>query len=513
MTNNRKLRTKLYAVLLVVALCVSTMGMAVYADDGLVDINIIHTNDLHGLTSNTANSVTWFGELAGYAEQSGVDLVLDAGDFFHGSAFATVDDGTSMAKLMRSAGFTAMSVGNHDFNYGVDRLLELANLSRVPVITGNVVYTETDERVFDKPYILTRKQGVRIAVFGVIDPEVYTSTAADKVADVEYTDMYEYAAEMVDLLRPKADVIVCVSHCVDYEGLAEVEGIDLLITGHLHEEIGEAVEGGAYVVQSGQYGTNVGLAAVTYNKRKGKVTDVETRLVPAKSIDVKPELAVMRRLDKIVYEQSSILGEVVGISPIEMNGDRSVQRLRPNDLANVVTDAYRYATGADVAFENGGGIRATLPEGEITRGDILNILPFGNYLWTKKISGKGIRDTLEIAIDIGIASNAAYGTDPANVPGNWGEFLHVSGMTVVYDPEAEEGSRIVSIMIGDEPIDDDAEYTMAVTNYLGSLELYTALVKAELITEYGVTDEILAQYIADCGVEEAIGEIRLQIKE
>lgn len=180
---------------------------------------------------------------------------------------------------------------------------------------------------------------------------------------------------------------------------------------------------------------------------------------------------------------------------MDLDGVWEHLRIDQTNLGNVVTDAYLEATGADIAFENAGGIRASVNAGTVTYGDVIGISPYGNYIITKKLTGKQIKDMLEISVEIQKKSIAA------NESGDWdawpedsGSYLQIGGITVEYDPTQDEGNRILSIKTGEKELDENQEYTVAMNNYLAVSETYPEMAAVEEAGEFSACDEALIAF-------------------
>ena len=212
---------KLWSIVLCLALICMPFGISAAEPLDDVVITIAHTNDIHARNSyDEYNRTIGFPKMKTILNNIGADLVLDAGDLFHGQAFATVENGESIARLVNAVGYDAMTPGNHDWNYGQEQLLKLEQIAGIPVMAGNVV-KNSNEKFFNTDYMVKDVDGVKVGVFGVIDPMVYSSTNPALMQGIKYTDMYEYANRIVDELKPQCDVIVCLSHMVDHETFAK----------------------------------------------------------------------------------------------------------------------------------------------------------------------------------------------------------------------------------------------------------------------------------------------------
>ena len=512
---------KITSILLGAALAV-TSSVCAFALDGADTefcVRIVHTNDIHARVEENAKSgIIGVSKLKsvidGFTDASDMDLVLDSGDLFHGQSIATLVKGESVAELVKACGYDAMTAGNHDWNYGKDRLKELAQLADVEMLTGNVV-DESGVRFFDNQYytetVTKNGQELKIGIFGVIDPLIYSKTAKTNVEGLTFTDSVGYASKAsAELEKMGCDVVIALAHTYSPETLAsQVDGVDLWLAGHEHIDINSTVttpDGStAYVVENGYYLYEAGLIDLDCTLDSGgEVTDIK---VNAQKTDYssagtyEENAGVKSVLDNIKSEQSVILNEVVGKSPADLDGVWENLRIDETNLGRAVTDAYLLETGADVAFENAGGIRSSVGKGDVTYGNIIGVSPYGNYIVTKQVTGKQLREILETSIDIQTKNIAAYESGEYDAwPQNSGSYLQTGGIAVEYNPDPEYGERVLSIKVGGQALDPEKLYTVATNNFVAVSDNYPQLANAEEVCEYSACDEALIKYFSQSEV-------------
>ena len=233
------------------------------------EITVLHTNDIHGFyTLDERNMAIGFPILQTIKSKVQPDLVLDAGDTFHGQSFATLTEGESIAKLMDALDYDATTPGNHDWSYGASQLAALDDDYGFSVLAANVVEASTGDPYFNEPYLIRQVEveltdgstrEATIGVLGVIDEDFYESTAAANVADVKFTDPVKAANDTAQELRDQGcDVVIALTHNADPEGFArQTSGIDAVIAGHEHVVLDEAVAGAGgtavAMVEAGHY--------------------------------------------------------------------------------------------------------------------------------------------------------------------------------------------------------------------------------------------------------------------
>lgn len=189
------------------------------------------------------------------------------------------------------------------------------------------------------------------------------------------------------------------------------------------------------------------------------------------------------------------MAQYAGTSPTELDGVWEHLRIGQTNLGKAIASAYILETGADVAFENAGGIRASIPEGKITYGDIIAVSPYGNYIVTKQVTGAQLKEITETVLQIERECIAANDSGEYDAwPKNSGSYLQFAGMTVTYDPALENGKCIISVKVGGEPLDENKLYTVATNNYVAGSSAFPALANAEETGEFSACDTTLIRY-------------------
>lgn len=493
-------------------------AVPVQAEDGnasgstIFDVKIVHTNDIHArVEEDDYNQVIGMDRLSGIAQAftEGADgsLMLDSGDTFHGQSIATLVKGESVAKLMKACGYDAMTTGNHDWSYGKDRLKELGGIANVKILSGNIKNTDGTS-FFDTDALVKEitKNGktLKIGVFGVSDPEMKNKTTPSNVEGLDFQDAVAYARKEAAALKAEGcDVVIALSHTLDPKNVAaQVDGVDLWLCGHEHIELSESVttpDGSTtYVSESGYYLNTVGLIDLncTMDEDGSVHVDYNKTSVDYEAAQNYPkDASVTAVLDSIKAENETVLNRVIGTSPVELDGIWEHIRIGQTNLGNVITDAYLLATGADIAFENAGGIRASIAAGTVTYGDVINVSPYGNYVVTKKLTGAQIKEMLETSLTI--QKNCIVANDSGEWdawPNDSGSYLQVGGITVRFDPAQPAGARVLSVQKDGQDLDDTKEYTVAVNNYLAGSDSYPQLAGAMETGEYSCCEELLIRF-------------------
>jgi 5'-nucleotidase / UDP-sugar diphosphatase len=508
---------KVLSILLVLILVLSPMVHAsadnVISYESIKDLDlsdytiILHTNDSHGRavpdSYNGYMGFTAVSALKKLCEAAGAEVILlDAGDTLHGLPFATMNKGATIIKLMNLAGYDAMTPGNHDFNYGTDRLIDLSRTMNFKLLSANISWKESKDKVLDSSTII-EKDGVKYGIFGLSTPETAFKTNPNNVSKISFDNPVDAAKEEVEELKKDgAEVIIALSHLGIDESSEftsklvadKVEGIDLIVDGHSHStlEAGLKVDD-TLIVSTGDYTKNIGVVAID---SKG---NMNAGLVNAKQF-TETDKAIDDTVSQITVDQEKILSEIVGKTSVKLDGVREHVRTQETNLGNLVTDAMRDATGADVAFTNGGGIRASIEIGDITKKSLVTVFPFGNYVVTKKVTGKALLEALEVGV--------------ASYPEPLGAFPQVSGITFSIDINKPAGSRVIDAKIGGVPVDKKATYLLATNDFIvAGGDGYTMLANFAIANEYGALEEVLVDYIKKLGDVTIGNENRITVIE
>jgi 2',3'-cyclic-nucleotide 2'-phosphodiesterase (5'-nucleotidase family) len=488
----------------VLGVCLS-LPMPVFASvqkDG-VHITILHTNDIHARVQSTDDEGKTIGMdwLAGAIwAQKGADedtLALDAGDTFHGLTFINLSRGSNMAMLMNLSGFDAMTPGNHDFNFGSQRLIELARILNFPVLSANLMDKDKTQYIF-RPYKSYEFNGVKVAVIGLSTPETAYKTNPLNVKDVAFTDPIAVARELMPKLRASHDVVIGLMHMgidkssvVTTEQLAKaVPGFDVIIDGHSHTSLPKGMKvGKTLICQTGWHGHALGKVELVVKDHK--LRKVHASLLNRQGVEKlaqKPDEGVAQALQEISTQVKMETETVVAESPRTLTAAREIVRTQESELGNLAADALRQATEADVAMVNGGSLRTALPAGKITKGAVLDIFPFNNRVITLAVDGKTLKSMLELSVQY--------------LPSAFGGFLDVSGMSFSVDTKAPAGQRVSEVMVQGQPLEEGKTYTVAVNDFMAAGgDGYSMLKGAQVKGDFGPLEDIFVAYLQKNGLQ------------
>lgn len=480
------------------------------ADDDRLELTILHTNDLHA----HYDSFEPWGEMVqgGVARlKTRVDeirddkdnvLLLDAGDQFQGTLFFTVGGSGVVSDVMNGLGYDAMCLGNHEFDSGPAELAAFIEEAGFPVLSANTAASaDADLSDLILPYEILDFDGEPVAVLGLTAE--HTAIASSPGPNVRFLDAIETAQRVVDELEAEGvDVIIALTHLGigrDLELAESVSGIDVIVGGHSHSLIEEY----PIVAWSTSGEPVLIVTAHEWGKRLGRldVSFTEDGLVGVFSggpifIDesIPEDEGMLELLDEYRPAIEALMTHVVGATNVDLNGAREDIRVRETNLGNLICDAMLWkarSLGATIAIQNGGGIRASIPMGDIAMGQVLEVLPYGNQLSVLSLTG----DQLIAALENGVSG----------VEDGAGSFPHVGGMHYTFDPAREPGSRVVSVEIQDAAagsytaLDLIATYTLATNNYLaGGGDGFSVFADAADRYDTGwLLSDALAEYLAE----------------
>ncbi len=513
------------AAMSLLLLCGALPAMSASADDtdGAV-FTVVHTNDIHGYYTSTSSQVG-FDKLKTLIDSTDAQIVLDAGDTFHGQSFATVDEGEGIAQLMEYVGYDATTAGNHDFSYGSQRLTEIDSEYSFSILDCNMTDIGGDS-YFENDYIvkdITADNGytVRVGILGITDNDFQSSMVPANFADVVFADEVESANATAQVLRNEenCDVVIAIGHLLDCEEFAQsTSGIDIVIAGHEHINVNEDLTNAdgetVHLTEAGYYFQTVGVLTVEYDSATGEVTaTTDTQSLLTTDDISESDDTVSAMISALEESHEDILGEIIGESSAEYPYVWEEVRTSEQDIGLIITNAYLNTTGADVAIENAGGIRAGIPAGEVTYGDVLSISPYGNYIVTVELTGEQLVNVIEASIALAIECDTVYelqkaaeaaGEDPYqySFPDNSGSVLQFGGVDVEYDADTGE---VLSVKINGEDIDLTATYTVATNNYVVTDTTYSDLAAADVLCEWSTCESSLIDYVGNYDFESVTG--------
>ena len=448
-------------------------------------VTILHTNDMHGSLVGSS-SVIGSDRIASLKILEDA-ILADGGDATQGVALASLSQGADVIDIMNTTGYDVMAAGNHEFDYGLDRLAENRQLASFPIISANTYYDGTplfagsyNGGTTDGESVIIERNGIKIGIFALTTVNTATSTKPEGIVGVEFKDEIETAKKQVEKLDEQgADVIIALTHmgviedsagCTSRQlakAVADTE-LDAIIDGHSHSVVDEVVDG-IVIGQTGTGGADVGRMEITVDEN-GEVSIDETLLSRAFFENIEPDAATAAKIDEINSKQSEMLAKVIGKTENTLWGGAinqiSESRVGETNLGDIICDSMIYSVKQLVseeytdipiiAVENGGGFRAAVPNGEITMGNIINTLPYANTVMFKEITPSVLYTYLEGFLSSVTAQDSETGFLTAKYSGS---FPQIGGFRFEYDPNAAEGEKVQSVYLGDTETELDRNDT------------------------------------------------------
>jgi 5'-nucleotidase len=460
------MRVRIFSAVLCIVALVAADADAQKKQPAQTTITILQLNDVYQISPVDKGKNGGMARVATIQKQIRADspntLFLIAGDFISPSVASRLFKGKQMVDALNSAGMDIATFGNHEFDFGPDVLRERMKESRFAYTIANV-FDKATGRPFGgaSEYIIREMGGARVAIFGLLLAE--TATMSNPGTGVRFDDPVAVGKRLSRKLRRQgADVIIALTHLTMQEDkrLAAGADVDLIVGGHEHELM-QSVAGCAPISKMGSDARNVGridlnLARIRKQRSRRaafKIQSFDWKAVPVTD-RVRDDEAVAALVEGYEKQLNASLGEVLGKTSVMLDARASTVRFMESGLGNFLADVYREALASDVALVNSGSIRsdATYGPGDITKKDVLTILPFENTLVKVRLTGAHIKRLLENGVSMAGLEN--------------GKFPQVSGLTFTYDATRPVGSRVTSIDIGGKPFEPDRSYTMALTAYV-----------------------------------------------
>lgn len=474
-------------------------------------VTVLHTNDVHGrMVEDDRNGVIGDALLSGIVNDyrsKGTTLVFDSGDSFQGLPISNSSKGEDMATVMNAVGYDAMTVGNHEFDFGLDQLRRLSKQINFPIITSNVYVNGV--RLFQPSTIVDKTPGVdgdEVVVIGVTTPETATKTHPRNIVGVTFKDPISEVEAVIDQVESNAraegkdyKTYIVLAHLgidtttpVEWRGSTLAEALSnyaplkgkrvLVLDGHSHTLHTATYGDNVTYNQTGSYLNNVG--RVVYNSDRILSHGVITHDEAKKNYQVNPTLKAM--LDDIQAKYKADSSKVViENSPVKLSGDRMDVRVRETNLGNVVADALLdygqsgFSHKSNLAVTNGGGLRETIAKDKpVTKGDIIAVLPFGNSVAQIQVTGQNIYDmfvkSLGSILQVDESGKNVLDENGQPLLEPSGGFLQVAGARVYYDTTLPTEKRILSIDILDpetkayKPLDTTKTYYLVTNDFLAA---------------------------------------------
>jgi len=456
-----KINKKLLILLLSFLLVLSCASFIFAAEKEIVILSI---NDYHGSLAPSGKNVGAVKLVdaikVGKAKNPDGTIVVSGGDNYQGSAMSNLLYGEPVSAVFKEMGIELSAVGNHEFDWGIDRITKWADDGGFTFVCTNIYDKRTGEPVdWAEPFAIIEKEGVKVGFIGLATPETAYKTLKANVENYEFRDSVEVITQWVPTVKDAgADVIIALTHLgsfQDKEGnisgeaadLCKIDGIDGVISGHTHQRVSGLVNNKP-LVQAYYSGRSFAKISFVFDENNNLISAEPFLDNLYERADTLNDDANMSAIyEKYNIEMEPILGKVLGKTSVALDHDRYAG---PSLLGEWACDIMRDKAEVQIAITNGGGLRTDIPAGEITAGKLYEVMPFDNTLYTMKLSGADLKANIEHGIlneDIG--------------------WVQISGVRAVYNPEAEAGSRIASMVLEDgTPVEMDGYYTVVTNDFM-----------------------------------------------
>lgn len=511
----RKFLSVLLAMAMVLSLTVTSFAADTAADakaEMAGKTVILHTNDVHGAVEGYA----YIAQLKADYEAKGAEVILvDAGDFSQGTTYVSSTKGADAVTMMNAAGYDVVTLGNHEFDYGYAQLKENMSKAKFKVVCADV-FNEDGTPIFDANYTYTTKSGVKVGFFGMETPETQTKANPALIKGLTFAtgDAFtKAAADQVAALKD-ADVVICLAHLgVDAESApyrstdlyAAVKGIDFIVDGHSHTVMTKG-EKGEPIQSTGTAFANIGVIVIDDASKK-----IESNSLYEIKEDTAKDATVATAAKTIVDRVDKEYGVVFAKSEVTLNGAKAPNGNRDSETNNgdLITDAMLWkvmqnkeglTVDADhvVAITNGGGIRAAIKPGDVTKKDINTVLPFGNTVAVIYVTGAELLEALEAStyslpvggfpqvagINFTLSTAVAYDANAETYPAS-----------TYYGPKSI--NRVTINSINGKEFKADDTYAVITNDFCGGGgDTYYAFAAATAKFDTGIPlDEVVMEYI------------------
>lgn len=527
----KEMRLRKFSVMIIITaifLGISILPtLAADTDTDTYELSIIHTNDTHANLDKIANRVTGVKMLR---EKNPDALLLDAGDVFQGTLYFNAFKGQVDMEFMNLMGYDAMTFGNHEFDLGSTKeghlaLVDFIKAAKFPFVSANVnfsadkkftsIYSDliSNEPKAGQIYngIVKEINGEKIGIFGLTTEETKDISSPGAITFKNYITVAKKTVKAFEKMG--VNKIIALSHLgyddkasIDNDLMlaAKVNGIDVIVGGHSHTKLSKPViverddhgveKDPTVIVQTGANNMNIGTLDVQFDK-KGVVTEADGKLLSVSDFQPDPEAA--KRLKKYTEIIKEVAEKEIGVTlendlenPRLGDGTGSKISIRNSEtvLGNLITDgmlatAKEYNKNVVMAIQNGGGIRAGIPSGPVTVGEVIKVLPFSNTLTILEVTGADLKQALEISLK--------------KYPRESSRFLHIAGGKIEFDSTKNAGERIVNVFVKNsngsyDQVKDEQTYSIVTNTFLAKgaegYQMFEKSYAAGKVTDLGILE-------------------------
>ncbi len=506
-SESRRQKILLYGSTILFAAIILFSGFAFYKSG---TIPIVFTSDVHSHVD----------DYIGYPRLSTIvknikssstnksPILVDVGDTFSGSTEVSKTEGKYIEDILNSLPYSVMTLGNHDFDYGIKGIKKISKSLNFPIVTTNILYEADNTPLFNSYWVVPYKTNLfrikKVGFVSFLTPSTKRKNLKSKTESVYFSTDIDTLQRTINNLRKIADVVILLSHTdsltysspkiiekEDIEGsveniLEKVKGIDAVIAGHTHTPPEPGIKiNKVPIFHVGEHMKYVGILKITERMFSSDV-DINCDYIDQSNMDkYEKDSKISELISNLQTDFQDKYYKQIAYSNIELAYSKRTQGLSQVRLGSYITDALKKETGADVVLLNAGGIRSPIKKGPLTLNDVVLILPFGNTAELVRLTGKELKKVMEV-------SNSHY---PESSPSY---IQYSSNMKVNVDKSQPVGKRLKSISINSKPIKDTDTFKVLINNYmLEGNDGYDFFKTKEAIKSFGLMDELLKNYIVN----------------
>jgi len=475
------------------------------------ELTILHTNDLHAhLFPRIAPWISESRKIGGFANLATLvkqekqlnpnNILIDAGDYFSGPYISTLTKGEAVIRSMNYLGIDAACIGNHEFDHGWDNMLEQIKKANFPILNGNLFFEGTDQLVWDNPYLILERAGLKIGIIGLHGKFAFYDTINFKMTEgIEARDEEEYLRRYIEKLEPITDIIILAVHQgmpgrQSTVGLTDVErnlykdillaqnvpGVDIIVTGHAHQGTEKAlVSNGTIIVSTNATATELGKLQIQFDTEKKKIVSHSNKLITIYDDELKDDPDMLK---EITYWQEEV--DQIAKVPVVSLTEKLVRAYgKESNMGNLFADAIAsYDKRIDIAVVNSGALRQDIEAGTITKGDLISAFPFPNTVVMTRLKGIQIKKIFDHAAGmtngiLQVSKNARYSFTPRkNANDIWikGKLIEDNKEYWVAAPNfvTQGGDGYLEFQSSIEYIDSGILVVDVAENYLNNIDVY-----------------------------------------
>jgi len=465
-----------------ILILISTVSL-VFAQNNTIDINekkltILYTNDLHAHVR--PQKISWISEtrtIGGFANIATLvkkeklnnpnAVYFDAGDYFTGPYISSLTKGEAIIDIMNHLSIDAACIGNHEFDHGWQNVVTQISKAKFPILNGNIFLKHTDKLLWNHPYTILVKNGVRIGVIGLHGKFAFYDTISDDmIQGIDARDEEKYLQQYIDTLKAKTDLIVLLIHegipgrqsskgstdvsrnlQKDIELATKVKGLNIIVTGHAHQGTPEAlVSNGTLIVSTDALGMELGKLEISYNIKTHQIISHTNQL----NYIFDDEVTHDAETENVIVKWENNLKQITDEKICNISTSLTRSYGEESTLGNLITDAMMYVyPDNDFAVTNSGGLRQDIESGSVTMGNLISAFPFPNTVVKLALKGSDIKNIFEHAATL---TNG---------------ILQVSkGVVLTYNQSAPIGNKVISININGMALENNKTYKVLTNNFL-----------------------------------------------